>query len=179
MPLLSVTVPSEVEPSKNCTVPVATDGDTVAVNVTNCPEVEGFTDEASVVVVDARVCRLIWAVLLRLPEIPVIVTLTVPVVAVALAVSVSVLVVVVLVGLNDAVTPVGSPEADKLTMPLKPFCGFTVMVIGPLLAPSRMVTVVGDADRLKFGVDVGQWLTKLAALMLPIPVAKSHPVLVP
>jgi hypothetical protein len=55
-----------------------------------------------------------------LPDVPLIVTVTVPVVAVVLAVSVRVLVLVVLVGLKDAVTPLGRPEADKLTLPVKP-----------------------------------------------------------
>jgi hypothetical protein len=32
-----------------------------------------------------------------------------------------VLVLAVLLGLNDTVTPLGSPEADKLTFPVKPF----------------------------------------------------------
>ena len=59
--------------------------------------------------------------LLRLPEEPVIVTVTLPVVAVLIAVNVSVLVVGVLVGLNEAVTPLGKPEAERLTLPLKPF----------------------------------------------------------
>jgi hypothetical protein len=49
------------------------------------------------------------------------VTVTVPVVAVLLAESVSVLVLVALLGLNDAVTPLGIPEADKLTLLLNPF----------------------------------------------------------
>jgi len=57
----------------------------------------------------------------RLPEVPVMVTVTVPVVAVLLAESVSVLVLVALLGLNDAVTPFGIPEADKVTLLLKPF----------------------------------------------------------
>jgi len=57
----------------------------------------------------------------KLPEVPVMVTVTVPVEAVLLAVSVKVLVLVVLLGLNDAVTPLGRPDADKLTLPLKPF----------------------------------------------------------
>jgi hypothetical protein len=57
----------------------------------------------------------------KLPEVPVMVTVTVPVVAVLLAESVSVLVLVGLLGLNDAVTPLGIPEADKLTLLLKPF----------------------------------------------------------
>lgn len=75
----------------------------------------------------------IVVVFVRLPDLPVIVTVTAPVVAVLLAVSVSVLVVVVVDGLNDAVTPLGKPDADKPTLPLKPFCGFTVIVLEPLL----------------------------------------------
>lgn len=68
----------------------------------------------------------------RLPEVPVTVTLTVPVVAVPLAESVKALVPVVLAGLNEAVTPLARPEADKLTLPLKPLTGLTVIVLGPL-----------------------------------------------
>ena len=69
------------------------------------------------------------AVLVKLPDVPVTVTLAVPVVAVPLAVIVKVLVFVVLGGLNDAVTPLGKPETDRLTLPLKPFCGVTAMVL--------------------------------------------------
>lgn len=36
-------------------------------------------------------------------------------------------------GLNEAVTPLGSPEAEKLTVPVKPLLGFTVMVLVLLL----------------------------------------------
>jgi len=39
---------------------------------------------------------------------------------------------VVLVGLKEALTPLGKPEADKLTLPVKPFCGVTVTVLVPL-----------------------------------------------
>ena len=85
------------------------------------------------------------AVFVKLPEVPVMVTVTVPVVAVLLAVSVNVLVLVVLLGLNDAVTPLGRPEAAKLTLPLKPFCGVTVIVLDPL-APWKIVNVLGDAE---------------------------------
>jgi hypothetical protein len=63
--------------------------------------------------------------------VPVIVTVAVPVAAPALAVSVNVLVLVVLPGLNDAVTPLGRPEADRATLPVKPFSGVTVIVLVP------------------------------------------------
>jgi len=69
------------------------------------------------------------------PEVPVIVTVDIPVAAVLLAVSVKVLIALVgVVGfvLNDAVTPFGRPDAAKLTFPVKPFWGATVMVLEPL-----------------------------------------------
>src|ERR1041384_1446671 len=49
-PPLTVADPSEVAPSRNCTVPVADAGATVAVNVTDCPTAEGFAEEPSVTV---------------------------------------------------------------------------------------------------------------------------------
>ena len=52
-PLLTGTVPSEVAPSRNCTVPVAVDGETAALNVTDWPTVAGLGDAASVLVVAA------------------------------------------------------------------------------------------------------------------------------
>ena len=47
-PLLRVPVPNVVLPSLNVTVPVAADGVTVAVNVTEFPYVDGFDEEVSV-----------------------------------------------------------------------------------------------------------------------------------
>ena len=82
----------------------------------------------------------------KLPDVPVMVTVTVPVVAVLFAVSVNVLVLAVLLGLKDAVTPLGSPDADKLTLPLKPFCGVTVIVLVPAV-PSVIVKLLGVAER--------------------------------
>ncbi len=119
-------------------------------------------------------------VLVKLPEVPVMVAVAVPVVAVLLVVSVKVLVLVVLLGLKDALTPLGRPEADKLTLPLKPFCGVTVIVLVPL-APCVMVKLPGDVDNTKVGVavDPGQLFTKLLALTAPMPVAKSQPIVVP
>ena len=65
------------------------------------------------------------------PDTPVTVTVAVPWAAELLAVKVKVLVPVVLAGLNEAVTPLGNPEADRLTLPVKPLCGVTVTVLVP------------------------------------------------
>ena len=73
--------------------------------------------------------------------------------AVEEAASVSALVVAVEAGLKDAVTPLGRPEADKATAPLNPLRGETVMVL-PLAVPCVIVTVVGEADRLKSGFEL-------------------------
>src|SRR5215472_5115885 len=97
-----------------------------------------------------RTVREMVVVLVKLPEVPVIVTVTVPVVAVLLAVRVKVLVLVVLVALNDTETPPGIPEAEKATLPLKPFSGFTVIVL-MALAPCVTVKLLGEAERVKFG----------------------------
>jgi hypothetical protein len=112
--------------------------------------------------------REIVVVLVKLPEMPVMVTVTVPVVAVLLAVSVNVLVLVVLLGLNDAVAPLGSPEADKLTVPLKPFCGVTVMVL-PSLAPCVMLRVLGDAEIVKFAIGTGFTVRETVVLFVKLP----------
>ncbi len=75
--------------------------------------------------------RLIVVVLLKLPAVPVTVIVAVPVAAVVLAVKVSVLVVVAGFGVNTAVTPLGKPDAENVTLPLKPFAGVIVTVLVP------------------------------------------------
>jgi hypothetical protein len=123
--------------------------------------------------------KLIVVVCVREPEIPVTVTVAVPVAAVALAVKVSTLVVVVVVGLKAAVTPLGRPEADRVTLPVNPFSGLTVIVLVPL-EPCVIVRLLGEAESVKSGCDeVGQLFTRFVALTVPMPVAKSHPVAVP
>ena len=97
-----------------------------------------------------RTVRETVVVLVRPPDVPVMVTATVPVVAVLLAESVSELVFVVLTGLNDAVTPFGRPEADRATLPLKPLRALSVMVLTPL-EPCVMVRLLGEVDSVKFG----------------------------
>lgn len=66
------------------------------------------------------------------------------------AVRARVLVVAVGLGLNDAVTPAGRPEANKLTLPLKPNCGVMVMVF-VLLVPCVIVMLLKEVEREKFG----------------------------
>jgi len=52
---------------------------------------------------------------------------------------------------KDAVTPEGRPDAAKVTVPVKPFCGVTVMVDVPL-APCEIARMLGEAEREKLGV---------------------------
>src|SRR5260370_31037402 len=87
----------------------------------------------------------IVVVCVKLPDTPVMVIVEVPVAVVLLVERVNVLVPLVLAGLNDAVTPLGTPDVDKLTLPLKPFSGLTVIV---LLPPALWVTLrlVGEAE---------------------------------
>ena len=84
-------------------------------------------------------------VLIRPPATAVMVTEAVPDAEELLAVNVNALVLAVLLGLNDAVTPLGRPDADKVTLPLKPFCGLTVMVVAPL-APCAIARLLGDVE---------------------------------
>ena len=60
-------------------------------------------------------------VAVRLPEMPVMVSVLVPPLAVLLAVSVSVLVPVVDAGENEALTPLGRPDRERFTLPVKPY----------------------------------------------------------
>jgi hypothetical protein len=72
-------------------------------------------------------------VAVKLPEVPVTVTVDVPVVAVLLAVNVSTLVPVVGFVPNAAVTPLGKPEAARVTLPVNPPASVTEIVLVPVL----------------------------------------------
>ena len=98
-----------------------------------------------------------FVVAVKIPEVPVIVTVVVPAAALSLAVRVSVLVPVAGLGLNAAVTPLGKPKAERVTLPLKPFDGTTeiVLVTWP---PCVTVTLLGLDVSVKLA---GQLLTKL------------------
>jgi hypothetical protein len=117
--------------------------------------------------------RAIVVVGFKLPDVPVIVTVEFPVAAVALAVSVKVLVEVVGFGTNPAVTPLGRPEADNATLPLKPFDGTTVIVLVPWF-PWLMVRLLGTAVSVKFGLPVQPGKVKV-----PIAVLQLNPLFTP
>ena len=67
-------------------------------------------------------------VAVMLPEVPVMVIVNAPVVAVLVAVRVSTLLPVVGLVPHTPVTPLGSPAAERLTLPEKPLRGVIVMV---------------------------------------------------
>ena len=91
----------------------------------------GVPAEVTVRVVDVTPCaaptvNASGVVAVRAPEVPVIVTTAVPVAAELLAVSVNVLEPGEAgFGAKDAVTPLGRPDAVRLTLPVNPYCGTT------------------------------------------------------
>ena len=107
-------------------------------------------------------------VAVRLPEVPVIVTVDVPVVAVLLAVNVSTLVPVVGFVPNAAVTPLGKPEAARVTLPVNPPISVTEIVLVPV-PPCETDTLLGEAESVKLGV------ADPAASRLMIPVVFGLP----
>lgn len=109
----------------------------------------------------------------KLPEVPVIFTVADPVVAVLLAVSVSTLVPVVGFVPNAAVTPLGRPDAARVTLPVNPPTSVTVIVLVPL-PPCVMVRLLGESDNVKVGVDdPARRLIKPVVFGLPQPVHRS------
>jgi hypothetical protein len=87
----------------------------------------GTTEAAAVTVSPIVVARI------KLPDVPVIVTVDVPTTA-----ELDAAVPATLPALNAAVTPLGRPDAARLTLPLKPFCALPVIVPAPLqLAQAR------------------------------------------
>jgi len=83
------------------------------------------------------------------PDVPVMVTFALPFAAAALAVSVNTLLLVAGFGLNAAVTPLGKPDAESETLPLKglPFAAVMVIALVPLV-PAKTFNV-GDAESVK------------------------------
>ena len=112
-------------------------------------------------------------VAVRLPEVPVMVTVELPVVAVELAVRVSTLLPVVGFVPKAAVTPLGRPEAARVTLPLNPPTSVTVIVLVPLL-PCVIDRLLGESDSVKLGVvDPANRLMIPVVFGLPQPVHRS------
>lgn len=121
--------------------------------------------------------RLIVVVCATVPEVPNIVMEVVPGAAVPPTVNDTVAVLVAGLGVKDAMTPLGNADVAQLTWPLNPLDGVMVIVLAPVVPPWRVDRLLGDAETVKFGDDAaGQLLTRLAALRVPSPDAKSHPV---
>ena len=114
-------------------------------------------------------------VAVRLPEVPVMVTVAVPVVADELAVRLSVLVLVVGFVPNDAVTPLGRPEAASVTLPENPPTSVTVIVLVPAAPPRVIDTLLGEADKVKLGDEElgANRLIRPVVFGLPQPVHRS------
>jgi hypothetical protein len=108
---------------------------------------------------------------LRLPLVPVMVTLALPAVAAEEAVNVTVLVLVVEAGLNAAVTPDGKPVAENVTEPVNPFNGLTVSVL-LALAPCATETLVGFAASEKSAV-VPVTVKAMVALWVRLPLVPT------
>ena len=98
-----------------------------AVTVRFAGEAESVKPDVAAVTV-----RLMEVVAVSVPEVPVMVTVDVPAVAALLAVNVSTLALVEEAGLNEAVTPLGRPDAANDTLPVNGLTSVTVIVSVPL-----------------------------------------------
>ena len=86
-----------------------------------------------------------------LPDVPVIVSVAPLAVTDEFAVRVRVLVPLVVAGEKEAVTPLGSPEVARLTVPVNPYSGVTVTV-ALVVPPGVIVRPLGAVVRANVGV---------------------------
>ena len=87
------------------------------------------------------------------PFAPLTVTVNVPPAALLEVVSVRVDAAIEDAGLRAAVTPLGNPLAEKVTLPANPFEGTTFIVEWPVV-PAAMFKIAGDAVNVKLGAAV-------------------------
>lgn len=69
-------------------------------------------------------------------------------------------------GAKDAVTPLGSPDAASVTLPLNPFVPITEMVLAPLL-PWAISMPVGEGTSVKLIVEFTVRATVVDAVRVP------------
>jgi hypothetical protein len=101
-------------------------------SVTAGPALDWFTVIVALTGAPPVIVRLIAAVALNVPEVPVIVTGYVPATVVEATAKVTKVELVDEVGLKVAVTPVGWPDAANVTLPANGLMSVTVMVSVPL-----------------------------------------------
>ena len=104
----------------------------------------------------------------RVPDVPVMVTVDVPVAAVLEADRVRTLVPVVGLVPNEAVTPLGKPEAERVTLPVNPPTSVTEIVSVALL-PCVTEMLVGDAARVKAGATLGLTVSPMVVDAVRVP----------
>lgn len=111
--------------------------------------------------------REIVALAVSEPEVPVIVTVDVPIVAELLAVNVTTLLPVVGLVPKLVVTPLGSPEAVRVTLPLNAFNGTTLTVSVPL-APCLTDKLLADEVSPKLGDSPPTIMVNGSVLLQPL-----------
>ena len=95
--------------------------------------------------------------------------MNVPREAVLLALNPAVLVPVAGFGVNVTLTPLGNPDAVRVTLPEKPFDRVIVTVVD-VLEPRRTDRLLGEADKLKLPAppaDVTVSVTVVVCAVLP------------
>jgi len=117
-------------------------------------------DGASVKPTDGLTVRAMLVVAFSVPEVPVTVTVETPTVAVELAVSVSTLVALAGLVAKAAVTPLGRPDAARVTLPVNPSTSVTVMVPVADL-PWEMAKVEGEAASVKPGAGLAMTVSEI------------------
>lgn len=134
-----------------------------ALPVSNPPLTIRFEEVAEELIV--RLMDVVWV---SVPETPVTVIVDVPTVAVELAVKVRTLVEVVGLVPKAAVTPDGSPDAERVTLPVNPPEGVSVIVLLPAV-PCLTVKLEGDAESEKFGVAVALTVSEIDVVWVSDP----------
>jgi hypothetical protein len=99
--------------------------------------------------------------------VPVIVTVELPFVADALALKASTLEPVAGFVPNAAVTPLGKPDAARVTLPVNPLDGVTVIVSLPV-APCPTVKLDAEGDSVKLCEPASTVITKVWVLAHPL-----------
>ncbi len=100
------------------------------------------------------------------PMVPVTVTVFVPTTAADVALNVTMLVVAVVAGVNEAVTPLGSPDTASVTLPVKPVFGTTVIVA---VAPVPCTTVTVETEDESEYVTCGRTVKAIPTEAVSVP----------